>query len=80
VGTDRKIICLATPSEKLKPFLYHTGGRAENFWHLFTQDNLNHNDFVSAKRGGLINRDRRKAGDQASHKENNRLNTNVFEK
>jgi hypothetical protein len=51
-GKDRHIIFLATPSEKLKPFLYRTGGPAENFWHLLTKDNLNHVDFVSATRGG----------------------------
>jgi hypothetical protein len=68
---------LATPSEKLKPFLYNIGGPAENFWHLLTKDNLNHDDFVSGKRGGLINRDGRKAGAEASEKGKNRFNTNL---
>jgi len=61
----------------LKPFLYRTGGPAENFWHLFTKDNLNHDDFVSATRGRLIDRDRRKAGTEASEKAKNRFNTNL---
>jgi hypothetical protein len=68
---------LATPSEKLKPFLYHTGGPAENFWHLLTKNNLNHDDFVHATRGGLINLDGSKADAEASEEGKNLLNTNL---
>jgi len=68
---------LATPSVKLKPFLYHTGGRAENGSHLLTKDNLNHDEYVSDTRAGLINWDCRKAGIEASEKTKNRLNTNL---
>ena len=68
---------MATPSEKLKPFLYRTGGLAKNFSHLLTKDNLNHDDFVSGTRGGLINRDGSKAGAKDSEKAKNRFNTNL---
>ena len=34
---DIHIICLAAPSEKVKPLLYRTSGPAENFWHLLTK-------------------------------------------
>jgi hypothetical protein len=68
---------LATPSEKLKPFLYRTGGPAESFWHLMTKDNLNHNDLVSTTRGALINQDGRKADTEASEEVKNCFTMNL---
>jgi hypothetical protein len=68
---------MATPSEKLKPFLNRTGGPADNFWHLLIKDNLNHNDFVSTTRAGLIKPDGRPAGAEAFEKAKNCFNMNL---
>ena len=65
-GQDIHILCLAASSEKIKPLLYCTPGPAENFWHLLTKDNLNHEDFISATRGALINQEGKKAAASAA--------------
>ena len=65
---DIHIICLATPSEKVKPFFFRTGGPAENFWHLLTKDNLNHEDFVAATKSALLNREGKKAAAEAAER------------
>jgi hypothetical protein len=68
---------LATPSKELKPFLYHIGGVAKNFWHILMKDNLNHDDFVRATAGGLLNRNGKKAWAEDYQEANNSLSTNL---
>ena len=69
---DIHIICLASPSEKVKPLFFRTGEPAENFWHLLTKDNLNHEDFVTATKGALLNREGKKAAAEAAERASSR--------
>ena len=73
---DIHIICLATPSEKVKPFFFRTGGPAENFWHLLTKDNLNHEDFIAATKSALLNREGTKAAAEAAERASSQLRPN----
>lgn len=75
-GRDIHIICLAAPSDSLKPFLYHTGESAKNFWHHLMKDNPSHDDCVRATEVGNINRDGREAGEDASEQVKKCFNTN----
>jgi hypothetical protein len=75
VGKGIHIICLATPSEKLKQSLYCTGAPAENFWRFLTKNNLNDDHFVSATRGGLIIQDGRRTRAEASEKAKNHFHS-----
>ena len=63
---DIHILCLAASDEKIKPLFFRTSGPAEDFWHLLTKDNLNHEDFISAVRGALISREGKKAAVNAA--------------
>ena len=67
------IICLASPSEAVKPLFFRSGGPADNFWHLLTKDNFNHDDFVTATKGALLNREGKKAAAEAAERARGQL-------
>ena len=67
-GRDIHIICLATPSENVRPLTFRTGGPAESFWNLLTKNNLDHGDFVAAVKGAFIIREGNKAAAEAAER------------